>query len=206
MRPRVWNEKWRLGWKSIANMKTFEQFVSESATQGGVNLIFEAGMYSMANDLEPLVNALREAGVHFEIVGGVAVNSRIFTSHRSRSFVTRDIDILIHRGDLDRVAKASESLGYRAKKMMGGYALIRPEQDLAEAIYLLFVGEKLKSTQPFQHPEIHPEEKQLLGITIPVASLKDLLQMKLSSFRPKDPAAPPMKTFTFTTIFKNLIP
>src|ERR1019366_4403249 len=117
---------------------------------------------------------------------GVAVNAQIFLLHRSRSFVTRDIDVLIHRSDLERAARAAEPLGYRARKMMGGYTLIRPEQDLAEAVHLIFVGEKSKSTQPLPHPEIHPEEKHLLGITIPVAPLKDLLQMKLNSLRPKD--------------------
>ncbi len=113
-------------------MKTFEQFVAESAQQsGGVNLVFEAGMYSLTNDLAQIIQALRDASVQFEVVGGVAVNAHIFASHRSRSFVTRDIDVLIHRRDLEQTARAAESLGYRAKKMMGGYTLIRPEQDLA---------------------------------------------------------------------------
>ena len=41
-------------------------------------------------------------------------------------------------------------------------------------------------TQPLSHPEVHSEEKHFLGLTIPVAPLKDLLRMKLSSLRPKD--------------------
>src|SRR5262249_41898755 len=125
----------------------------------------------------------------FEVAGGVAVNAHILPLHRSRSFVTRDIDLLVHRYDLERVEKAAEVLGYKAKKMMGGYALVRPSQDLGGAIHLLFSGEKSKSTQPFPHPEIHPEEKHLiplLDFAIPVAPITDLLQMKLNSLRPKD--------------------
>jgi hypothetical protein len=167
-------------------MKTFEQFVAESAEHGSTNLIFESGMHSLVNDLEGIVKALRDAGVHFEVVGGVAVNAHIFSLHRSRSFVTRDIDVLIHRNDLERVAEAVESLGYRARKMMGGYTLIRPDQDLAEAVHLIFVGEKSKSTQPLPHPALHPEEMRLFGVAIPVAPLKDVLHMKLNSLRPKD--------------------
>ena len=167
--------------------KTFDQFVSDSAAgHSGVNLIFEAGMYSLSNDLEQIVTALRDADVHFEVVDGVAVNAHIFSLNRSRSFVTRDIDLLVNRSDLPRIAEAAEPLGYHAKKMMGGYTLIRPGQDLAEAIHLLFIGEKSKSNQPFPHPEIHPEEKHLLNLRIPVAPLKDLLAMKLNSLRPKD--------------------
>lgn len=172
-------------WRGQA-MKTFEEFVTDSARQGGVNLVFESGMYSLVNDIERIVSALRDAGVPFEVVGGVAVNAHILALHRSRSFVTRDIDLLLHRSDLDRAAEAAKSLGYHAKKMMGGYTLIRPEQDLAEAVHLLFVGEKSKSTQPFPHPELHPEEKRLFGIAIPVAPVRDLVHMKLNSLRPKD--------------------
>jgi hypothetical protein len=168
-------------------MKTFEACLAESAEHpGGVNLIFEAGMYSLTNDLEQIVKALRDAGVPFEIADDVAVNAHIFLRHRNRSFVTRDIDILIHRNDLERASRAAEPLSYRAKKMMGGYTLIRPGQDLAEAVHLIFVGEKSKSTQPLAHPELHPEEKDFLGIAVPCAPLRDLLQMKLSSLRPKD--------------------
>jgi hypothetical protein len=143
-------------------------------------------MYSLINDLEKIVKALKDAGVQFEVVGGVAVNAHIVVLHRSRSFVTRDIDLLVHRTDLQRITKIAESLGASARKMMGGYTLIRPEQDLAEAVHLLFVGEKSKSTQPFPHPELHPEDKSLFGLTIPVAPIKDLLWMKLNSLRSKD--------------------
>jgi len=148
-------------------VKTFEQFLAESVQQGGFNIIYEAGMYALTNDVEQIINALRNAGVEFEVVGGVAVNAHIYAEHRSRSFVTRDIDILIHRHDLDRAAKATEASG-------------------AEAIHLLFAGEKSKSTQPLPHPEVHPEERLLVNIRVPVAPLQDLLQMKLSSLRPKD--------------------
>jgi hypothetical protein len=167
-------------------MKTFEQFVAESVEHGGVNLIFESGMHSLVNDLENIVKALQHAGVQFEVVGGVAVNAHILALHRSRSFVTRDIDLLVNRSDLQRIVEAAQEIGYHARKMMGGYTLIRPEQDLAEAIHLIFAGERSKSTQPLPHPALHPEDKRLFGITIPVAPLQDLLQMKLNSLRPKD--------------------
>jgi hypothetical protein len=36
------------------------------------------------------------------------------------------------------------------------------------------------------HPDIHPEEKDFLGIAVPVAPLHDLLQMTLCCLRPKD--------------------
>jgi hypothetical protein len=125
-------------------------------------------MYSLAQDLEQGVNALREAAVDFEIVGGVAASAHVLPLHRSRSFVTREIEVLMRRDARERAAKTIASL------------------DLAEAVHLLFVGEKSKSTQPLPRPELDPEEKDFLGIAVPVAPLRDLLQMKLNSFRPKD--------------------
>lgn len=70
--------------------------------------------------------------------------------------------------------------------MMGGYMLIRPQQAASEAIHLLFVGEKSKSTQLAPHPEIHPEVRSMFGMAIPVASVCDLILMKLNAFRQKD--------------------
>jgi hypothetical protein len=170
----------------MAQMKTFEQFVAASAEFGSVNLIFESGMHSLVNDLENITRALHAAGVRFEVIDGVAVNAHILPLHRSRSFVTRDIDILVNRSDLSRITAAAEELGYQAKKKVGGYTLIRPQQELAEAIHLIFAGEKSKSTQLSPHPELDPRNMQLFGIAVPVAPLADLIQMKLNSLRPKD--------------------
>lgn len=166
-------------------MHTFEQFLAASARHGGVNFMYEAGIYSLINDLELIIKALRDAGVTFEFVGGVAVNVNIWPP-RFPPFVTRDIDLLIRREDLDRVVKAGESLGYRSKKIVGGYTLFQPKEFFEESVRLLFVGEFSKSTQPFPHPELHPEEKSFLDITIPVAPLKDVLRMTMTSFRPID--------------------
>ena len=147
-------------------------------------------MYSLVNDIEAITKALEGAGVAFEVIGGVAVNAHISLGttplSRSRSFVTRDIDILLHREDLERAARAAEPLGYQGKKMMGGYTLIKKGQELGEAIHLIFVGEKSKSTQPVPHPALDPEMRTLFGVAIPVAPLQDLLHMKLNSFRRKD--------------------
>jgi hypothetical protein len=147
-------------------------------------------MYSLLDDLERIVTVLRDAGIAFEVIGGVAVNAHILAVHRSRSFVTRDIDLLVQRHDLPRLVAAAESAGYAGRKIMGGFMLIRPGQQPEEAVHLLFVGEKARSSHPLPNPAIHPEEKHLppSGLFIPVAGLRDLVQMKLNSFRPKDEA------------------
>ena len=169
-------------------MKTFHQFVEEGARFGSVSLVFEQGMYSLMDDLERIVTVLRGAKIPFEVIGGVAVNAHILASHRSRSFVTRDIDLLVKRQDIDSIVKAGESAGYEGRKIFGGFMLIRPGQDTAEAVHLMFVGEKPRSSHPWPNPALNAEEIHLpqIGLYIPVARLRDLIQMKLNSFRAKD--------------------
>lgn len=169
-------------------MKTFQEAVLEASRLGSVNLLFEQGMYSLMDDLNKIVSVLRDAQVPFEVVGGVAVNAHVLEAQRSRSFVTRDIDLLVRRDDLDAIVEAASRAGYEGKRTMGGFLLIREGQEPAEAVHLLFAGEKPRSTHPLSNPDIAPEEKHLaqFGITVPVAPLRDLVQMKLNSFRPKD--------------------
>ena len=169
-------------------MKTFEQVLDYAARHGGVNLLFEHGMYSLMDDAQRIVAVLREAQVPFEIVGGLAVNAHVYAVDRSRTAVTREVDLLVRRQDLERIVDAGTASGYTGRKMMGGLMLIRPNQTPKEAVHLLFAGEKPRSTYPLTNPAIQPEEKVVdeFGISIPVAPLRDLIQMKLNSFRPKD--------------------
>ncbi|MFL6417580.1 MAG: hypothetical protein ACJ74Y_18145 [Bryobacteraceae bacterium] len=105
---------------------------------------------------------------------------------RSRSFLTRDIDVLIRRSDLDQIVRVAILLGYEPKRMLGDYALIGPGQESSEPLHLLFVGEKPKSSYPIANPDLNPGEKTLFGFTIPVAPLRDLLIIELNSLGPKD--------------------
>ena len=150
--------------------------------------LYEQGMASLTDDLERIVDVLNTAGIAFEVIGGVAVNAHIMEHHRSRSFVTRDVDLLIRREDLDMVVTAGRAAGYEGRKIMGGYMLIRAGQETGEAVHLVFSGERSKSTQPLPHPPLQPEMKSIFGLLVPVAPLSDLVRMKLTSFRPKDVA------------------
>src|SRR5690242_16601026 len=138
-------------------------------------------MYSLAEDLERILQLFAEAGVPFELIGGLAVNAHLMAaSKRSRSFLTRDIDVLVRRSDLDAIVGAAKLLGFEPKRMLGVFAL---GQELSESVHMLFVGEKPKSTYPIQNPDLNPEEKDLFGLTVPVAPVRDLLIFKLNSLR-----------------------
>ena len=69
---------------------------------------------------------------------------------------------------------------------MGGHALILPGQHLEEAVHILFAGTKPRSTYPVPNPAVRPEQKQVYGLTLPVAPVEDIVIMKLNSLRDKD--------------------
>ena len=163
-------------------MKTYERLPEV----GSVNLLFDQAMYSLYDDLARITQVLGDAGVPYELIGGVAVLAHILNRDRSRSFVTRDIDLLVSRDDLGRLVAAAEAAGYQARKIMGGYMVLRPGQNAGEAVHIVFAGERSKSTQPLPHPEVAPVWMTFFEMRVPVAPLADLVRMKLTSFRAKD--------------------
>jgi hypothetical protein len=167
-------------------MKSFSEFIAEAGQYGAVNLAFEGGMYSLVNELERIVQVFRESGIAFEFVGGVAVNAHVLATRRSRSFLTRDIDLLMHESDLGPLLHSAAAAGYEGRKIMGSYALLLPDQDLEEAVHVSFVGKKPRSSYPAPNPPLRPEEKTIYGLNLPVAPVRDLLLMKLNSVRDED--------------------
>ena len=175
--------------RATTDMLPFTEFLEKEARQGTINPLIESAMYSLAVELERITKILTEANVSFAVIGGMGVNAHLLASqNRAHTFATRDVDLLVQRDDLPAITQAAETAGYRARKMMGGFMLLRQGQQPAEAIHLVFSGEKSRSDNPLPHPPIRPEQKEVFGISIPVAELGDLVRMKLNSFRPKDVA------------------
>ena len=109
-------------------MKTFEQVLDYAAKHGSVNLLFEHGMYSLMDDAQRIIAVLRDANVPFEVVGGLAVNAHVYSVDRSRTAVTRDVDLLVQRSDVQRIVDAATAAGYSGRSMVGGFMLARPNQ------------------------------------------------------------------------------
>jgi hypothetical protein len=168
-------------------MQTFDEFLN-AAKQGTTNLVVDSATYALAVELECIVKTLTEAKVSFEVIGGMAVNAHLAGEHRSRTFLTNNIDLLVDRNDLPIIVQAAEAAGYEPRKVLGGHLLIRPGQPAAEAVRLVFAGEKSKTSDPFPHPPIRAERKQMFGISVPVAPLNDVVRMNLNSYRAEDVA------------------
>jgi hypothetical protein len=135
--------------------------------------------------LKRLHAALTEAGIEYRIIGGMSVFFQVSDRDPMAGRMTKDVDIAVMRADLPRIAAAVEQFGFRYRHAAGVDMLVDANQPKARsAVHFVFVGEKvrpeyLEAVPTFSGPTV-TEEGLLL------ASVSDLVRMKLTSFRLKD--------------------
>jgi hypothetical protein len=54
-------------------------------------------------------NALRQAGIDYRVVGGLAVLFHVQLRDPLAARLTKDVDLAVNRADLDRIAEAVEA-------------------------------------------------------------------------------------------------
>jgi hypothetical protein len=169
-------------------MVTFAEFLGNAASKREfVNVLFEERVFELIGTLQKLSLPLEQAGVPHELVGGLAVFLHVENADSTHSSLTRDIDLMIRREDLPRVAGIAEEHGFRFRHSAGLDMLLYGETNSARnAVHLLFTGEKVKETQLEAHPDIRPVRAGLHGQDFLVIPVADLVRMKLSSYRDKD--------------------
>jgi hypothetical protein len=169
-------------------MVTFEQFLQNAAAKGeAVNLMFEERLFGLVGVLHKITDPLMAEGVPHELVGGLAVLVHVEAADPTHSVLTRDIDLMIRRSDLERVKEIASQNGFRFRHAAGLDMLLYGDTDSAKnAVHLIFSGEKVRPSQATPNPVIDPEKKRILGESVFVIPLLDLMRMKLSAYRYKD--------------------
>jgi hypothetical protein len=139
-------------------VKTFAQFLTDQPQRS--NLLFENGMYSLNEDLERLLEVLEQAGVPYEIIGRTAVLAHVMSAQKGRrEFLTKDIHVLMNKDDLEPLITAAKAAGYHAFRIMDGYALVFPPQELEEGVHIIFAGERPRPQYyKVPSPPLHPEQ------------------------------------------------
>ena len=149
-----------------------------------VNTVFEERLDQLFISMRRLHEALAEAGVPYEIIGGLAVFVHVERVDPALSRLTRDIDAMIRRVDLPRVAKAVRAHGLVYRHVAGLDMLVDAQNPKAKtAIHLIMAGERVRPDYPEPTPAIGTGE-MIMGARI--TSIDHLLTMKLTSFRLKD--------------------
>ncbi len=165
---------------------TWEQFLEETAAKGEViNLMFEERLFNLVGILQKIADPLTSSNIPYEVIGGLAVLIHVEAADPSQSVLTRDVDILIRRSDLDPVIAAAEPHGFRFRHVAGVDMLLYGDK-AANAVHLVFAGEKVKPSQMIPNPDLAPERKMIKGQGVWVIPVTELVQMKLSANRDKD--------------------
>jgi len=165
---------------------SFVEFLEEAASKGEViNLVFEERLFNLVGILQKIAGPFADAAIPYEVIDGLAVLIHVEEANPAHSVLTRDVDILISRSDLDRAVAAAESQGFRFRHVAGVDMLLYGDKAV-NAIHLLFSGERVKAAKATPHPQVSPEHKTIQGQQVPVIPVTDLVRMKLSANRDKD--------------------
>lgn len=164
----------------------FSEFLEQTAARKeAVNLMFEERLFSLVGMLQRIAEPLAAAHIPYEVVGGLAVLIHVEEADPAQSMLTRDIDILIQRADLERVIAIAKECGFRFRHAAGLDMLLYGEKAV-NAVHLLFTAEKVKASQTVPNPALAPEIKRIKGREVSVIPIADLVRMKLSANRDKD--------------------
>ena len=134
--------------------------------------------------LRRVTKALNEAEVPYAVIGGNAVQHWVAQVDESVVRNTRDVDIILNEGDLDRAIVALEQVGFIYRRAASvSMFLDGPKAKARDAVHVLFAGKKVREEYP--EPVPHIDEYELIegARTLP---LEALVRMKLTSFRRKD--------------------
>jgi hypothetical protein len=129
--------------------------------------------------------ALSGVGIAYRIIGGMAVYLHVSERDPGKARLTRDVDVVVSRGDLERIAVAAMSFGFHFRHVAGVDMLLdNAEPRVSSGIHMVFAGEKVRAEYLEPVPGFSEPTRTAEGVLI--ASVVDLVRMKLTSFRLKD--------------------
>ena len=131
--------------------------------------------------LRRATRALDAAGVPYAVVGGNAVAEWVARIDEDAVRNTRDVNLLIRRGDLPAVRAALEAAGFMDCHLPDLDTFIDgPECKPSGGVHFLFVGEKVRQDDEQVLPGLDESER---AVEFQVVNLAALLRMKLIAWR-----------------------
>ena len=167
---------------------TFEQLLYRTVEKGGsINTLFEERLFALVGTLERIAKPLAAEKIPYELIGGGAVMVQVNRVEPSAVRNTKDLDIMVHRSDLDRIKEVAQRSGFTFRHTAGLDMLLPAgETQARNAVHLVFSGERVRSNQVVPNPPLRPEHVSVHGVEVAVIPVFDLVQMKLSNNRDID--------------------
>jgi hypothetical protein len=151
-----------------------------------INTFFESRLEQLFNLARRVEQAFSSAGIDYRVIGGLAAYLYVEESEPDAGRLTKDIDIVVRREDLQRIAEAVKPFGLQYRHVAGIDMLVQAnEPSPRRAVQMVFTGEKVREDYPEAVPEMGPP-RVLQGVRL--VPIVDLVRMKLTSFRAKDEA------------------
>jgi hypothetical protein len=150
-----------------------------------VNTYYENKVDQLRDVVKRLDAALTSAGIRYQVIGGFAVFCHVDRIDPLAARLTRDVDVAIDRKDLQRIEHVVKSIGLQYRHVAGVDMLVDATSPKARsAVHLIFAREKVRPEYTEPVPDISEPARTDEGAFI--APVKDLVHMKLTSFRLKD--------------------
>ena len=149
-----------------------------------VNSFFETRVEQLFTLAEVVERAFASAGLDYRVVGGLAAYLYVEEREPDAGRLTKDIDIVVRREDLEAIARAVEPYGLQYRHVAGVDMLVQAGQPSARrAVHMIFSGEKVREDYSEAVPKLGPF-RMLKGVRL--VPVEDLIRMKLTSYRLKD--------------------
>jgi len=150
-----------------------------------INGFYERHVNQLLEVLHRLNSALSAEGIPYRVIGGLAAYFHVDRIDPIAARLTRDVDVLINRSDLERISAAVRPHGFVYRHVAGIDMLVSAENPKARsAVHLVFAREKVKKDYVCAAPGLDSSAESISGA--PILPVVDLLIMKLTSLRLKD--------------------
>jgi hypothetical protein len=151
-----------------------------------VNEFFEVRLEQLLKLADTVEAIFSSAGLDYRIVGGVATYCYVEEAAPDAGRLTRDVDIMVRREDLEKIARAAEPFGFRYRHVAGVDMLVKADEpSVRRAVHMVIAGERVRPSDVEAVPNLG-ESRRIRGVHL--VPLADLVRMKLTSNRLKDGA------------------
>lgn len=137
--------------------------------------------------LRSFTKALDDAGLDYAVVGGNAVAAWVATVDESAVRATKDVDVLVRRSDLARLADAARSTNLMPVEVLGVHMMVdRDNPNPKTGIHFIIAGEPIRPEYKYPAPDVNQSHVSASGFRL--INLPELVAMKLQSYRNIDRA------------------
>jgi hypothetical protein len=129
--------------------------------------------------------ALDAEGIRYAVIGGNAVALWVAKADPAATRTTKDVDLLVDRADLDRIAAVMKGLGFVQENPRRLVLFVDPDEPSRRSgVHLVWAGLKVRPS--YEHPAPGLDEAVFDPEGFWVLDLPALLRMKLTSLRDLD--------------------